>query len=58
MTTPAGALALGAVVDHGAGAGIVTVIDGERGATYELRNTFKNAAGRRWSRLLTVLVVG
>ena len=35
----------------------VTIIGGERGGTYELTVTFTNAAGRRWSRLLTVLVV-
>ena len=35
----------------------LTVLEGERDATYALTVTSENNQGRRWSRLLTVLVV-
>ncbi len=45
-------------VDQEAQGCTVTVIGGERGAAYGLTVTFDNAAGRRWSRLLVILVLG
>ncbi len=44
-------------VDQEAQGCTVTVIGGKRGVTYEFTVTFENAAGRRWSRLLAILVV-